>query len=135
MIFDWSKMSYVYLYSLVSAFFKIVPLVSSSMIGLVAACQLYFSHNSHPLYALFVFFLYLFVDSKLTVETYAREISIANPFIMGISVFMGYYAFDLQGIFYGPLLICIVRIVYETLRALDKKTENSEAVSEKGANG
>lgn len=135
MIFDWSKMSYVYLYSLVSAFFKIVPLVSSSMIGLVAACQLYFSHNSHPLFALFVFFLYLFVDSKLTVETYAREISIANPFIMGISVFMGYYAFDLQGIFYGPLLICIVRIVYKTLRALDKKTENSEAVSEKGGNG
>ena len=38
MIFDWSQISYVYLYSLVAAFSKIVPLVSSSMIGLVASC-------------------------------------------------------------------------------------------------
>jgi predicted PurR-regulated permease PerM len=38
MIFDWAQISYVYLYSLVAAFFKIVPLVSSSMIGLIAAC-------------------------------------------------------------------------------------------------
>ena len=70
--------------------------------------------------------MYLYIDSKLTEETYAREMRIANPFIMGISVFMGYYAFDLQGIFYGPLLICIVRIVYKALRALDKKNENNK---------
>jgi predicted PurR-regulated permease PerM len=38
MIFDWARISYVYLYSLVAAFFKIVPLVSSFMIGLIAAC-------------------------------------------------------------------------------------------------
>jgi len=38
MIFDWSQISYVYLYSFVAAFSKIVPLVSSSMIGLVASC-------------------------------------------------------------------------------------------------
>jgi predicted PurR-regulated permease PerM len=124
MIFDWAQISYVYLYSLVAAFFKIVPLVSSSMIGLVAACQLYFSNKSHPLVVLCVLLAYLYVDSKLTEETYAREMRIANPFIMGISVFMGYYAFDLQGIFYGPLLICIVRIVYKALRALEKKNES-----------
>lgn len=67
--------------------------------------------------------MYLYVDNKLTQDTYAREVRIANPFIMGISVFMGYYAFDLQGIFYGPLLICTVRIVYDALRALENKGE------------
>ena len=65
------------------------------------------------------------MDSKLTEQTYAREIGIANPFIMGISVFMGYYAFDLQGIFYGPLLICIVSIFYTSLSGTDKKNENN----------
>ena len=70
--------------------------------------------------------MYLYVDSKLTEETYSREVPIANPFIMGISVFMGYYAFDLQGIFYGPLLICLVSIVYKALNDLDKKKEGGK---------
>ncbi len=63
MIFDWAQLSYVYLYSLVAAFFKIVPLVSSSMIGLFAAFQLYFSHSAHPLVALCTLIVYLYVDN------------------------------------------------------------------------
>ena len=76
---------------------------------------------------LLVLFLYIYVDGKLTYDTYEREVRIANPFIMGISVFMGYYAFDLQGIFYGPLLICTVRIVYDALSALDSSNDPASA--------
>jgi predicted PurR-regulated permease PerM len=95
MIFDWAQISYVYLYALVAAFFKIVPLVSTSVLGLCASLQLYFTHNAHPFLSIGVLTIYMYVDNKLTVDTYAREVRIANPFIMGVSVFMGYYAFDL----------------------------------------
>lgn len=74
---------------------------------------MYFSDDRHPLLALFVMIAYFYVDQKLFTDIYDREVRAVEPYLMGMSVFMGYYAFDLQGIFYGPLLICLVRIVYD----------------------
>ena len=42
-----------------------------------------------------------------------------KPYLIGMSVFLGYYAFDLQGIFYGPLLASLVPIVYNPLEGLN----------------
>ena len=54
-----------------------------------------------------------------------KSFKTTNPFFIGMAVFMGYYSFDLQGIFYGPLLVCIVNIVYKMLNELviDEKNE------------
>ena len=65
--------------------------------------------------------VYYMVDYKLMTDIYEREVRAAKPYLMGMSVFMGYYAFDLQGIFYGPLLICLVRIVYDIFNQISDK--------------
>jgi len=96
---------------LVAAFFRIVPVVSTSLIGILGAIYVYQTQNT--LNAIAVLIAYWYVDSRLTTDIYDREIKNANPFWMAMSVFMGYYAFDLQGIFYGPLLVCMIRIIID----------------------
>jgi membrane protein implicated in regulation of membrane protease activity len=71
--------------------------------------------------AITIAFTYLGVDMYLPSHVYTNEIRAAPPLIMGMSVFMGYYAFDLQGIFYGPLLICLVTIVQDMMKNLSRK--------------
>lgn len=45
--------------------------------------------------------------------------------MMGMSVFLGYYAFDLQGILYGPLLLCVINIVYEVFMEVTVKLKGN----------
>ena len=39
---------------------------------------------------------------------------IVHSYMAGLSVVMGTYAFDLKGIIYGPLLVCMMLILYNT---------------------
>lgn len=39
--------------------------------------------------------VYIYADYKLATDIYEREVHTAEPYLMGMSVFMGYYAFDL----------------------------------------
>jgi hypothetical protein len=36
-----------------------------------------------------------------------------------MSAFMGLYAFDIQGIVYGPLLVCLINVAYQILKSMD----------------
>ncbi len=119
MLFDYFGVSYAYLYTLVAAFFKVVPLVSTPLIGVLGGLQMFFGHGKNPLLSLFFSFLYGYIDSQIYNDVYDKQIQTTNPFFIGLSVFMGYYSFDLQGIFYGPLLVCIVTIVFKLLNELE----------------
>jgi len=59
------KIKYVYLYSLVAAFFKIVPIVSTFMIGIIGAIQMYLN-RSRPLMCIAEMVIYVIVDYKLS---------------------------------------------------------------------
>ena len=39
--------------------------------------------------------IYAFVDFNIQNDIYEKEVRTTNPFFLGMSVFMGYYAFDL----------------------------------------
>jgi len=45
-IFDFAGVKYVYLYALIGALFRAVPFVSTSVIGLIGAFQLFFQQKS-----------------------------------------------------------------------------------------
>ena len=45
-------------------------------------------------------------------DIYQNNIDV-HPYITGLSIVMGIYAFNIKGIIYGPLLVCLVLIVYE----------------------
>ena len=107
----------MYLYTLFSAFFKIVPIVSTSMIGIIGGMQMYLSHDKSFLLSVSMIVVYMAIDARLQTDIYMLFVNECGtkPYLIGMSVFLGYYAFDLQGIFYGPLLTCLVPIVYKNL--------------------
>ena len=65
-------MEYLYLYALAGAVFKIVPVVSTWMIGALAALQLYFSDNFYSSIILFV--AYFYIDSRLANDIFSVEV-------------------------------------------------------------
>jgi hypothetical protein len=89
--------------------------LSSWVLGAVASLQIYYSGLHKWEFSVFIFILYNIVDYKLSNDILEREISLVNPFLLGISVFMGYYSFDISGILYGPLLFCMMKICYDIL--------------------
>ncbi|TNV83242.1 hypothetical protein FGO68_gene6636 [Halteria grandinella] len=122
MLFDYFDVNYRYLYTLFSAFFKIVPVLSTTLIGVLGAVQLFFAHGSSIWSALILGGSYYYIDSKLQSDIYLKVVaqSGAKPYFIGMSVFLGYYAFDLQGIFYGPLIICLLPMVYKNFTQSEK---------------
>ena len=43
-----------------------------------------------------------------------QEIPDSHPYVTGLSIVLGLYAFDLQGAFIGPMLVCVPVIIYKT---------------------
>jgi hypothetical protein len=128
MLFDYFQVNYMYLYTLFSAFFKLVPVISTNLIGAIGAIQLYYSHG-RPLWEVLILgSAYYYVDLKLQSDIYLKlvEQSGAKPYLIGMSVFLGYYAFDLQGIFYGPLIVCLLPMVYKNFAESNQQLDEVE---------
>jgi len=111
------KVNYIYIYTVMSAFFRIVPIASTSMIGLLGAFHFYLSSEGSFVCSALLFTAYFIIDYQLSEDIY-KQVG-TKPYLIGMSVFLGYYAFDLQGIFYGPLLASLVPIVYNHLEGLN----------------
>ena len=65
MLFDFAGLSYAYLYTLVAAFFKIVPLLSTPLIGVFGGFQMFFGHGKHPLLSIGFALLYGWIDAQI----------------------------------------------------------------------
>lgn len=114
---DFAGLECVFLYCLASAFFKTVPFVSTFAIGLCGSIQCFFtSKHSHPLaFSLGVLAVYSYVDGRLATDIFEKKLKKINSAMVGMSVFLGLYAFGFEGIIYGPLLIALGHIIYEML--------------------
>jgi predicted PurR-regulated permease PerM len=74
LILDSFSIQYVYIYALVAAFFKIVPLVSTFLLGLLGAIQMYFSNEEPLIKAIVLVCVYTYVDFKLSNDIFEREV-------------------------------------------------------------
>jgi hypothetical protein len=93
---------------------------STWYLGVFGAIQLYLSGCPHFLVCVMMCGIYILIDFRLSEDIYKQvgsEVG-TDPYIIGMSVFLGYYAFDLQGIFYGPLLTCLVPIIQKHMVTL-----------------
>ena len=69
--------------------------------------------------------MYIFVDGRLATDIFEKKLQKINTTVLGMSVFLGLYAFGFQGIIYGPLLIGIGHIIYEMLNELSFDDDNN----------
>jgi len=92
MLLDLWQVKYIFLYCLGAAFFRVVPFVSTVMIGVVAAMHCYLtSENLFRSAALFL--AYAYVDARLSSDIFDKNFK-ASAYV-GMSVFLGLYSFGL----------------------------------------
>lgn len=46
-----------------------------------------------------------------------------HPYVTGLTIVMGIYAFNAQGIIYGPLLMCVMMILIELIKKYNVSTD------------
>lgn len=96
-------------------------MISTFLIGWSAALQLYLSGAQNILVCITVAAVYFMIDSRISVDVYHREVRDVDSYLLGVSAFMGLYAFDMKGIIYGPLLVCLFFMIFEILKSLEDK--------------
>jgi len=63
------------------------------------------------------------VSNKVYNDIYKKSIDV-HPYVTGLSIVMGIYAFDVQGIIYGPILMCVTLIVIELVKKYGINTDS-----------
>lgn len=105
-ILDVFKVPYMFLYCVTAAFFRFVPCVSTLAVGFAAAVQLWLI-SENLLWAVALVCIYAFVDGKLSTDVYNKKLNQISSTVLGMSVFLGLYAFGIGGIIQGPLLVSV----------------------------
>ena len=62
-----------------------------------------------------VYFCVINLIDGLLYETEVR----VSSFLFGLSVALGVYSFGVKGFLYGPLLICVLQILYDVFKKAD----------------
>lgn len=129
LIFDFARVPYVYLYCVLAAFFKTVPFISTSIVGVVGASHLYLTSSYEQQHAFLLsialLLAYLYVDGRLATDIFQKKLSAEDATLLGMSVFLGLYAFGLSGIIYGPLLVTMANTIYEIVAHLEMDEQNN----------
>ncbi|RHY93494.1 hypothetical protein DYB35_010047, partial [Aphanomyces astaci] len=101
---------FVFLGTLLSFFISIVPIIPPYLICLPYVC-LRLSTSFVPAVALLVvhYLAFTWIDQVL----YERSLTSINAYISALSVAFGVYVFGLEGVVFGPLLVCGVNWAYE----------------------
>lgn len=61
-----------------------------------------------------IFAVYFYISGRVFQDLYSGKID-GHPYLVGIAVGFGIYAFGIRGIIYGPLIICIINGIFNIL--------------------
>ena len=134
MLFTWLMLNsfnihFEFITSLLAGVMSLIPLFSPWLLSIPVTLFLIFFDNY--IKALLFPVIYIWISNTVFTDIYQKNIDV-HPYITGLSVFLGIYAFGIKGIIYGPLLVCLVLIIYEITKESNLKDWlNSEFFSEK----
>ncbi len=113
-VFDILDLNLGFIMAIAAAFCSIIQLTSPFIICIPHALYIYFVREN-LIQALLFIVSYMLISSKVYNDIFENSIDI-HPYVTGLSIMMGIYAFNLQGIIYGPLLMCMALIVYRIVK-------------------
>ena len=122
LIFDIFKLKLGFTISIAASTFSILPFIPSWSLCIPHAIYLYLGENN-LLSALILIISYVIVSNKVYNDIYKKSIDV-HPYVTGLSIVMGIYAFDVQGIIYGPILMCVTLIVIELIKKYGINTDS-----------
>lgn len=88
----------------------LLPVMDCTWLSILSSLILYY--NSGLFIALLFFTVYSGVISFVDRLIYKKTTN-AHPYMLGTSVFLGMYAFGVQGVIFGPSLVCISVVLYD----------------------
>jgi predicted PurR-regulated permease PerM len=101
-----------------------VPYISSWAVSIPAAVQLWFSGQA-PLGILLLLF---HLGTYFLVDPWIYEmVESMHPSFTSLSILMGFYAFDLPGIIFGPFLVLAAIITREIFTEIYKQNSTGTA--------
>ena len=119
MFFDFFGIKLKFVGSLTAGLLSIFPIVSPWVLSIPATFYLLLAEGLSI--SMLVFgILYIFLCNAAYTNITEKTIEIMHPYYIALSIAMGIYAFGISGIFYGPLIICVSKIIYEAVRNLNK---------------
>ena len=87
---------------------SLIPLFSPWILSLPVG--IYFLIIGNLWNAILFPIVYTLISNKIFMDIYQNSIDV-HPYVTGLSIFMGIYAFNIKGIIYGPLL-CLPNSYY-----------------------
>ena len=117
-LFTWLMLNsfginFEFITSLLAGIMSLIPLFSPWLLSIPVALYLIFF--DHYVKALLFPVIYIWISNTVFTDIYQKNIDV-HPYITGLSVFLGIYAFGIKGIIYGPLLVCLVLIIYAFMK-------------------
>ncbi|CAN0050740.1 unnamed protein product [Discosporangium mesarthrocarpum] len=108
---------------------SIVPIVPSYVVCWPWALVLILHHDWTGVLLIASQYLILsFIDNELCSQS-LRE---ANPYLTGLSTFLGFAVFGVQGVLLGPLIICLGTLIHASMGFLESSTSKAAATSFEG---
>lgn len=115
---------YVYISTLLSGVLAMVPYLSSWVVSVPAAFQLWYGGQA----PLAVFLVLFHLATYFWVDPWIYElVESMHPSFTSLSILMGFYAFDLPGIIFGPFLVLAAIITREIFTEIYKQNSSGAA--------
>jgi predicted PurR-regulated permease PerM len=116
--FSLTGIDYVYFPSFVSGLMAAIPLISPFYVCFPAVFALMLQRAFWSAAALFLSHLWAFwvVDTAIL-----SEIPGTNPYVAGYAIFLGMYAFGLEGVVLGPIIACFTTIIYHIFAEITQR--------------
>ncbi|OQR91045.1 hypothetical protein ACHHYP_05013 [Achlya hypogyna] len=102
---------FVYLGTFITFFISIVPIIPAYLVCIPWVLALWSSTSFFK--ALLLFVIHYVAFSWIDQVLYEKSLTSINAYVSALSVVFGVYVFGLEGVVFGPLLVCGVNWAYE----------------------
>lgn len=82
------------------------------MLSIPSAIQFYFKQGN-PIKAVSFLAFYSIVITYVDTLIMKKTSKATHPYMLGMSIAFGMYAFGIIGVIYGPLLVCTSIVIYD----------------------
>ena len=115
-VLDFAAVRYTYLLCFSAGLVSLFPVVSPYVV-LIPADLILFLTDSQFIKIFVMNLTYAMLLMKVDNNIYNKNVE-ADPYLTGLSVVFGIYAFGVKGMIYGPMLLCVSMFVQKVIASL-----------------
>lgn len=100
-----------FLSAVAASFLALIPVLSPWILMVPHSVYLYLVHEVPMPFCLLYLCCYYLVSTNSFTTIYDRHLHV-HPYVIGLSVFLGYLTMAAQGIIYAPLIVSLIHLLH-----------------------